>query len=912
MKSKKGGRSRLGRLFTGVSSVALFVTMGAGLAQAQTAMQQVAQANGADVPTQAEPAEPPLEELIITGFRKSLGEALDTKRDAVGHVDAIMAEDMADFPDMNLAESIQRVPGVAIDRDAGEGRQITLRGLGPTFTRVTLNGMETLGTTGGTDSSGGTNRSRAFDFNIFASELFNSITVRKTSSAEVEEGGIAGVVELRTARPFDYDGFKMAVTGQLGYNDLAEKVDPRGAFLISDTFLDQTVGALLSVAYAERTVREEGHSTVRWEAGGFQDAGTAGLPLDELNEAFHPRIPRYGVVASEQERLGITGALQFAPTNSIEINLDLLYANFGGTRTEHYIEAVSFSRRNASGIFETLPRNVVVQDGTIVAGEFDNVDIWSEARVDELETDFYQAVLSGDYDVTDSFTIRALGGYEKSDFSNPVQDTLLMISPNQSFGYDYRGNDRLPLLDFGFDTTNPENFIFDELRSRPNTVLNELYTAKLEGEYHINDDYVFQLGGVWKKFTFEQREYRADTTQFRGRSVADLVELLPFDDFGQGLDLPSGQITRWLVPNLDTGFDILGLGNLPVALREDATQDVTEEQLGGFAQLDFTFDLAGRPLRGNVGVRVVETKQESTGFNNGALVTIERDYTNTLPSLNLAWEVTDDVVLRGAASRNITRPALGNLTPGGSVDSFTRRVTAGNPFLEPFKADSFDASAEWYFSDEGLLAAAFFYKDVKSFVATESVFMPYNQSGFPLDLVDTNIVDPSEEFEFRQPINGQGADVVGLELIYQQPFDFLPAPWDGFGVVANYTYVDSTAQYGPVDNPIESQLVGLSKHSANGTLYYENETFGARISVNYRDDYLSQVPGRNGNDVEGKNSSINVDFSAFYNVSDNLEISLEAINLTDEFNDQFVDSSDRVYVYTHTGRQVFLGFRYSY
>ena len=228
-----------------------------------------------------------IEEVIVTGFRQSLSVALDEKRDAVGAIDAIVAEDIADFPDLNLAESIQRVPGVSIARDAGEGRQISVRGLGPQFTRVRINGMEAMSANGGTDAAGGTNRDRSFDFNTFASELFNSITIRKTSAAETEEGSLGATVDLRSARPFDYDGFTVVTGVQGSYNDITEDLDPRGAFLISDTFADGKFGALLSVAYTERKLLDEGSSTVRWQDSRNSD-GTLNAVAD-----FGPLAPGY-------------------------------------------------------------------------------------------------------------------------------------------------------------------------------------------------------------------------------------------------------------------------------------------------------------------------------------------------------------------------------------------------------------------------------------------------------------------------------------------------------------------------------------------------------------------------------------------------------------------------------------------
>ncbi|MBV8805093.1 MAG: TonB-dependent receptor plug domain-containing protein, partial [Sinobacteraceae bacterium] len=189
------------------------------------------------------PAVVNLEEVVVTGYRKSLNAALDTKRDSTGEVDQIVAEDIAAFPELNLAESIQRIPGVSIQRDAGEGRQISVRGLGPAYTMVRVNGMEAASTVSTSDADGGVNRTRAFDFNVFASELFNNITVHKTSSADIDEGSLGATVDLRTPRPFDYNGFTAVVGAKEDYNDLSGSIMPRYTGLISDTFLDGKFGA---------------------------------------------------------------------------------------------------------------------------------------------------------------------------------------------------------------------------------------------------------------------------------------------------------------------------------------------------------------------------------------------------------------------------------------------------------------------------------------------------------------------------------------------------------------------------------------------------------------------------------------------------------------------------------------------
>ena len=368
------------------------------------------------------PAQEALEEIVVTGFRQSLSVALDEKREAVGAIDAIVAEDIADFPDLNLAESIQRVPGVSIARDGGEGRQISVRGLGPQFTRVRINGMEAMSANGGTDAAGGTNRDRSFDFNTFASELFNSITIRKTSAAEIEEGSLGATVDLRSARPFDYDGFTVVTSVQGSYNDINEDLDPRGALLISNTFADGKFGALLSVAYTKRKLLDEGASTVRWQDSLNTDgspqrgrrvrsaaprATPARRRWPQLNAAFRPRIPRYDIYEHEQERLGITGSLQWQVADSTLISLDALFAQIR-RRAQRDLPRSARVQRERRGRHEQrrIVRDAVI-DGTntLVYGVFNDVDIRSEARFDELRTDFTHITLDGSHEFSD--TLRA-------------------------------------------------------------------------------------------------------------------------------------------------------------------------------------------------------------------------------------------------------------------------------------------------------------------------------------------------------------------------------------------------------------------------------------------------------------------------------------------------------------------------
>ena len=891
-------------------------------------------------------AETEVEELVVTGFRGSLASAINVKRQEAAAVDAIKAEDIADFPDQNLSESIQRIPGVAITRDAGEGRQISVRGLGPQFTRVRLNGMEALSTVGGTDAAGGTNRGRSFDFNVFASDLFNSITIRKTASAETEEGSLGATVDLVTARPFDYSGFKMAASGQLGYNDLSETYDPRGAFLISNTWADGTFGALFSVAWAQRSSLEEGSSTVRWQSGqSFQSESTP-YTLAELNGAFRPRIPRYDIYQHEQDRLGATLSLQWRPTDATKLNFDVLYADLDATRTEIFLESAVFSSNGANGIGDVDVLEAEIRNNTLVYGVFNDVDIRSEARYDELSTQFTQYTLDGEHAFSDRFRVKGLIGYSKSDHENPIQTTLLFDANNvDGYSFDYRGDNRLPVITYGnADVTDPSTFFLSQIRLRPQYATNTYTSYQGEGEYEVSDTFTLKGGVAFKSYEFDSRELRRSngTAANLESQIPAAIAGIPLSQYsrivgltGRGLDIPSNNTNSWLIPNLTSAARLFGLYDqsvFPLGIEPSLGNNasVQEDASSAFVQADFSTDVLGMPFRGNVGVRYVKTEQSSTGyvFTSGSPLrtTVEREYTDTLPSMNLVLEPWQDFLVRFGASKVMTRPNLGQLNPGASVtvSGSNRTVNAGNPELDPFRATSYDLSFEWYFAPESLVSVALFYKDIESFVQTIRDSRPF--TGNPLGLpdsvataacpggVDSGACNPGLDWQFNQPANTPGGPVKGLEIGYQQPFTFLPAPFDRFGFTGNFTYVTSEIEYLNATGAVTAtdDLVGLSRRSYNATLYYEDPKFSARVSAAYRSGYLTTVPGRNGNTSESTASTLNVDLSSTWTVTDNLKFTFEALNLTDEVSDQYLSPDDRISFYHHYGRQYFVGFRYTF
>lgn len=894
------------------------------------------------------------DEIVVTGFRASLGAALNVKRESVAAIDAIVAEDIAKFPDQNLAESLQRIPGITIQRDGGEGRGITVRGLGSQFTRVRVNGLETVATS--TDGASA-NRDRAFDFNVFASELFSSIVVHKTASAELDEGSLGAVVDLNTGNPLGgKSGFTAALSAQGSYNDLSEKVGPRVAGLLSWANDAGTLGFAVSAAYSDQKTLELGNNSVRWAQARFDsvdgtpcwtapNVGGTYVPSTVCNEvslAFHPRIPRYGEIAHDKKRLGITGSIQFAPSDATKISLDGLYSSFKHQRRERWAEVLLRSNERSINVSDYE----IDGDNNLISATLDDAWVRTEHYLRKAKTEFYQVGATWDQDVSDTFRFTLLGGLSKSTASIPLETTIVFDDRDaQDYRYDY-GDMKRPLLSFGTSVTNPANFQLAEIRDRPSEVANKFRTAQLRTEWDISDDFTVKAGGVYRRFDFSSIAFTRDTVVCGNGGVDRVLGTLacsPSSAFGpaaiygfpvnSGLaDLftlgkagqPSGTTTEWLVANLDATTAFTKLYDRVAAVDAGNNRAVREEVTGGYLQFDAKGELGGLRYALNAGVRYVHTDQTSSGLNSGAAVTVKRSYEDWLPSVNLALFPHDDIIIRAAVADVMTRPTLGNLTPGGSVDGFNYRINYGNPFLDPFRATSYDLAFEWYFAPQSIFSVALFKKDIASFPVATTTSGTFASTGLPLSVIPPSSpgsINPEGQLWTITSIgNGEGAKLKGIEVSLQAPFKFLPGFLSNFGGIANFTYVDSDADYtvaGPsivpgganVSAVRNGTLFNLSKRAYNGTLYYDDGKFSARTSISYRSRYADANSGT-GNVFEGYGSTINVDASVRYAITDNIEISVEGINLTDEYRYRFTDiDADRNYENNHFGRTFLFGAR---
>jgi len=943
------------------------------------------------------PAEPEAADIVVTGFRASLNSALGMKRKEAAAIDSIVAEDIGKFPDSNLAESMQRVPGVALARgDGGEGRNISVRGLGAGFTRVRINGMEGSAQTGSSDIYGAGNNGRSFDFNVFPTEIFSALSVRKTPSADVEEGSLGATVDLSAPKPFDQkDDFVLSMTARGVYNELSKKVDPRASLLISKQFGDSGFGILGSVAYQKRNIREVGYSAVDLLSantnGGFcsplgytpqnpadnalkgvtaancstgnprtsnaaayqtiQDLRRADLPNTPGSGAFLPRIPRYLNSEQDQERIGGSLTLQFQPDDQTDISVDFLYSRFEVTRRDNYIAAISFARSASNnGQPMTSVREIDFdENGSLVHGVFDGVDVRSEGLVDHFVSTFKQANVNFRRDLNDSLTIDGLVGFNRSIWDGKKRlQTFIDAIDTDGFSIDFRDGGTTPKLGFGVDVANPGSFTYApgladgtvlggfSYQGKPSRNKTDNLTAEANLKWAVSDAFSIRAGAQYRRSDFLstfQRPYAADTVVRAlpaGTTLASITTNITGVDKLWGQGAPAS----WVAIDADKWADTFGFDDVRYCGVEcgGGRSRVREEVTSGYLMANFDLEQAtGFSVRGDVGVRYVRTDMLSSGYiavappagqtspTNlvGKFAAAQNNYDDWLPSANIVIEPVSNVLVRLSGAKVLARPELGLLTPTSGVNPVTRVGNVNNPFLDPIRANTFDVAVEWYFRPGSLLSAAFFYKDIKSFIQNVNSQVPFNELGLPNALLENSNTAPTELFTVSQPFNTPGGKLKGIELNAQIPFTFFDGFLSNFGVLGNYTRVTSKINYilasvnGVPTVTTTADLVGLSKNTASGTLYYEDDKFSIRTTANFRDRFIRGIPASPGSDLQGNARTVFMDASASFNVTERLKLIVEGTNLTDEQNRLYIDSVRQDTLFeTRIGRTFTFGVTY--
>ncbi len=871
-----------------------------------------------------------VEVITVKGVRGSIVRSLNNKYLNSNVSDSISSEDLGKFPDMNLSESLQRIPGVTINRNQnGEGSQINVRGLGPQFTRVEINGMSAPG--GGSAGRLGTNGGgRGFSFELLPSELFSNATVTKSSDAGQSEGGLAGVVTLETPKPFQHQGLKFSSSLQGNYNDKTNDIDPR-AFVTLSNNIDDKFGYAVAVAHSKGDFRTDGAENGVWRPLSVIDPS---VDADSaLGSALVANGTRLYSFIEERDNTAATLALQYSPSQSLEFTFNSIYAELSNHKAAHRND-IPLEHLGVQALRDSL----VIENGVIVAGSFDNVQHRVGPRITDIDDKFFQSSLSAKWMPNDNWEITPYIGISNREAKR--KQSLLSFKLNNETGANVPGilsyNVRGDYVDFNSTLTdfssNPEDFSLNVLIFRPSVDDAEEVTSKVDFTRYFDHEYLSRVDfgfrySIQEKNVVEQ-DYRigrdAGWNPNLGPSLKDSMIMLDYDVDGADPSFtnkmfsvdPNGYQDVWFVNGevSPTGQSLIPGTSVQNRASSAAlnSYNVEEKILNAYVKVDFDWD----DITANVGVRYVKTDQDIDGFTTALggidAISFASDYTELLPSASLRYELSPELLVRAAYSKTLTRPNLPDLAPSERIfapDVNSATGQRGNPDLKPFTSDNLDLSIEWYFGDEALLAANVFRKDLDGLIDTTT---------FTANRDFVTQLSPeifNGDVFFTQPSNGASASIKGFELSYQQPFSFAPeGVLQNFGFLANYTKTSSDADFG-IENDVRSTgLPGLSPTSFNASLYYDDGTLDAKISYAWRERYLAQTSDDFGEprfiDDYGQ-----LDLSANYSVNENLQIQLQVLNLADEniIAKTFVHKTGYLpYGVTDLNRRVLLGVRYSF
>jgi iron complex outermembrane recepter protein len=846
-----------------------------------------------------------VQEVVVYGIRASLRDSLETKKDATGVLDALTAEDVGKFPDKNLAEALQRVPGVVINREFGEGERINLRGTPTTLTRTLLNGHSLA--TADWFILDQLNATRAFNYLMLPADLIGKVKVLKSSEADVEEGGIGGTIDVETRNPLDLQPFAAFASLQGAYTEKSAKTDPYATALVSWRDQDARFGLLLAGIYQERHLRRDG-----FEVLGYGPASAADATLV-------PSLIGSALFTQDRIRSGGNFVVQVRPNDMYEIDLAGLLSDFSANNLNlNYLA----DPVRALGNGGTLTNTVSDGNGAYVAGT-----VSSQANGTKDFGVFYDAIqrnaraTTNDINLAVKFTpsadwvASARVGYTQATGNTNSQPFVEFGAP-AVFSYDLRG--RAPAVTFlpnangvTVDPTNPASMVFDFAS------LHQILNDDREGYGYLDvekkfDDGIFKSLKFGLKRTDHQRDLTFNATTYGG--FFKPINTLPATTFAGGLTPGNyasgisapGSLTRYWTPDEGTVDRIL-FAELPVSgrvLYPQQSFSAQEKTTGGYVMGDF----AGEHWRGNVGVRVVHTEQTTSGGIFGTLPgainspfgsylpsTVNRSYNDALPSFNVAYDLAKDVVVRVAAAKVMSRADYTDIVPRVSLNPGALTGSAGNPQLDPYRATQEDLSFEWYPDKDTAYTLAFYYKDIKSFIVDKPV-----QENFPIQsqTPPNALCTPAGPanlfncpFNINLRSNGGGGKMKGVEVGFTQPI------WAGFGAQANYTYSDAKLDNG---DPVP----GNSKNTFNITGYFENQWLSARLAYSYRSTFFVTFD-RSTHLDEAPLKSLDASIAA--NVTPYLAITFDAENLTDAKIIQYADVLTHPRAIYDNGRAYFAG-----
>ncbi|MEA9710830.1 TonB-dependent receptor [Xanthomonas campestris] len=911
-------------------SIAMAVAMAPTLAAAQTAAPSDAPAST----QQNAGAVTELDKVQVTGLRRAIEGAISVKRDSTSIVEAISAEDIGRLPDVSIAESLARLPGLAAQRVAGRAQVISVRGLSPDFSTTLLNGREVVST--------GDNRSVEFD--QYPSELVSGVTVYKTPDAGLVGQGLSGTVDMQTARPLSYNERVIAIGGRYQRNSLgkAANVDPYGnRFNVSyiDQFADRTIGLTIGYAHTDMPIQEN-------QVGLYE-------PWQQVNAQRQRPGVADGVYFSDgikalrrtgnQKRDGVMATLQYRPSNAWTSTLDAFHTEAEQIDTANQFE-LNLSNYNGGYTPGLNITEVRVNDrntflGGNASGVYPLVRGMYNKREDKIDA----------FGWNNEITAGAVKIVADLNYSKATRDELnlennLQLAPMpqlDTVGVAVNGNG-FSQLSPGLNYSNPDalfltNTIYGSGYGKVPRVEDVLKGARLQASFPMPEalSWFSDLDvGVNYAHREKQKTQPEGNITLGAQGEATVAADLQYAPVNLGF-AGIGALPAWNVPAAVSRYMLFNPSDDASFLVSKAwtvEEKITTAWLR--ANLDTEWGVVG--VRGNIGVQLQSADQSSQANYWDASQPVGSEvrpiddgktYRDWLPSLNLAFQFPYEQTLRFALAKQVARPRVDQLRASleFGVDTSTGRpgASGGNPMLDPWRANALDISYEKYFADRAYVAAAFFYKDLKSYIYTQS------RDNYDFSALVAGYVPPPGSAPvlttgtFSAPFNGKGGTLRGLELTASLPLDLVFAPLEGFGIQASATFNDSDVQIRDPESASSVgdgaiSLPGLSKRVYNLTAYYEHKGFEARVSQRRRSDFIGEIGNFNGNRtlryVVGENIT---DAQISYNFADTsslagLTLLLQASNLSNSPYRTYAETKDRPLEYIEWGRTFVLGVNYKF
>ncbi|MGX1995677.1 TonB-dependent receptor [Xanthomonas axonopodis pv. cassiae] len=915
-------------------SIALAVAMAPTWAAAQTATPAQASDAQQGASEQTAGAVTDLDKVQVTGLRRAIEGAISVKRDSTSIVEAISAEDIGRLPDVSIAESLARLPGLAAQRVAGRAQVISVRGLSPDFSTTLLNGREVVST--------GDNRSVEFD--QYPSELVSGVTVYKTPDAGLVGQGLSGTVDMQTARPLSYNERVIAIGGRYQRNSLgkAANVDPYGnRFNVSyiDQFADRTIGLTIGYAHTDMPIQEN-------QVGLYE-------PWQQVNAQRQRPGVADGVYFSDgikalrrtgnQKRDGVMATLQYRPSNAWTSTLDAFHTEAEQIDTANQFE-LNLSNYNGGYTPGLNISNVRVNDrNTFIGGDASGVYPLVRGMYNKRE-DKIDAFGWNNEITAGSVKIVADLNYSKATRDELNLENNLQRAPMpqlDTVGVSVVGNGFSQLTP-GMNYSNPDelflsNTIYGSGYGKVPSVEDVLKGARLQASFPMPEALSWfsdlDVGVNYANREKQKTQPEGNITlgaQGEATVAADL-QYAPVNLGFAGL----GSLPAWNVPATVARYMLFNPSDDASFLVSKAWT-VEEKITTAWLRANIDTEWGEVGVRGNIGVQLQSADQSSQANYWDASqpagsevrpIDDGKTYRDWLPSLNLAFQFPYEQTLRFAMAKQVARPRVDQLRASleFGVDTSTGRpgASGGNPMLDPWRANALDISYEKYFADRAYVAAAFFYKDLKSYIYTQS------RDNYDFSALVAGYVPPPGSAPvlttgtFSAPFNGKGGTLRGVELTASLPLDLIFAPLEGFGIQASATFNDSDVKIRDPESASsvgdgEISLPGLSKRVYNLTAYYEHKGFEARVSQRRRSDFIGEIGNFNGNRtlryVVGENitdAQISYNFSEASSLS-GLTLLLQASNLSNSPYRTYAETKDRPLEYIEWGRTFVLGVNYKF